>query len=372
MCRETGGRPVCSCPAGYSGNPLTYCSRAECFDNIECRGDLACNNGRCTNPCSGSCGSGANCEAINHVAVCSCPKGFQGDPFHVCRLADPEEQCHPSPCGTNTKCEIINSVATCSCLPGFIGNPLSGCRHECDSDHECGSQEMCRDFKCVAACHQCGTGAQCNNVVNHRAQCECPKGYIGSPYTECRPECYGDSDCPAGRPACFYGICKNTCEGACGIGADCNLRGLTPVCSCPRDMTGDPFVRCRPFTKQDLCEPNPCGTNAICIPGHDNTGKERPVCNCQAGYTGNALSHCVRGECQSNEECSDNKACINYQCVNPCIGKCASNAICEPKAHLAVCKCPEGTTGDALVSCRQTRTFPVARYHSTGSCSRCV
>lgn len=33
-----------------------------------------------------------------------------------------------------------------------------------------------------------------------------------------------------------------------GINADCNLRGLTPICSCPRDMTGDPFVSCRPFT----------------------------------------------------------------------------------------------------------------------------
>lgn len=129
---------------------------------------------------------------------------------------------------------------------------MSGCRHECDSDHECGSQEMCKDFKCVAACHQCGTGAQCSNVANHRAQCECPKGYIGSPYSECRPECYGDSDCPSGRPACFYGICKNTCEGACGVNADCNLRGLTPVCSCPRHMTGDPFVSCRLFTKRKL------------------------------------------------------------------------------------------------------------------------
>lgn len=78
------------------------------------------------------------------------------------------------------------------------------------------------------------------------------QGYIGSPYTECRPECYGDRDCPAGRPACFYGICKNTCDGACGAGADCNLRGLTPVCSCPRDMTGDPFISCRPFTKGSL------------------------------------------------------------------------------------------------------------------------
>ena len=78
------------------------------------------------------------------------------------------------------------------------------------------------------------------------------------------------------------------------MNADCNLRGLTPVCSCPRDMTGDPFVRCRPFTKEDLCTPNPCGTNAVCTPGFDRTNTERPVCTCPAGYTGNALRTCVR------------------------------------------------------------------------------
>lgn len=160
-----------------------------------------------------------------------------------------EEQCHPSPCGQNTKCQVVNGVPTCSCLPGFTGSPLNGCRHECESDGECGAQEFCKDFKCASACTQCGQGAQCSRVSNHRAVCECTKGYIGSPYTECRPECYGDRDCPTGRPACYYGICKNPCDGSCGVGADCNLRGLTPVCSCPRDMTGDPFVSCRPFTK---------------------------------------------------------------------------------------------------------------------------
>lgn len=209
--------------------------------------------------------------------------------FHIL-----EEQCHPSPCGLNTKCEVIKDIPTCSCLPGYVGNPLSGCRHECDHDGDCSARDMCKNFKCVPACEQCGIGATCNTVANHRAVCECPKGYVGSPYTQCHPECYGDVDCPSNRPACFYGVCKNTCEGACGVGADCRLRGLTPVCSCPRDMTGDPFVRCRPFTKADLCEPNPCGTNAICVPGHDNTGRERPVCNCLPGHTGNPLSYCSR------------------------------------------------------------------------------
>lgn len=25
-----------------------------------------------------------------------------------------------------------------------------------------------------------------------------------------------DRDCPSGRPACIYGVCKNPCDGACG------------------------------------------------------------------------------------------------------------------------------------------------------------
>ncbi|XP_014091876.1 adhesive plaque matrix protein 2 [Bactrocera oleae] len=370
VCQDASGRPVCSCPPGHSGNPLTHCNRGECLDNIDCRGDLQCRDNRCVNPCVGACGLNANCEPKNHVAVCSCPTGYRGDPFTSCHRVDPDEQCHPSPCGVNTKCEILNGVPTCSCVHGFTGNPLSGCRHECEHDGDCSARDTCSNYKCVPACQQCGIGATCNTVAGHRAVCECPKGYIGSPYTECRAECYGDSDCPSNRPACFYGICKNTCDGACGVGADCNLRGLTPVCSCPRDMTGDPFVRCRPFTKEDLCEPNPCGTNALCIPGHDNTGRERPVCNCLPGYTGNPLTHCSRGECLSNNECPDNKACINYQCVNPCIGKCASGATCEPKAHLAVCKCPPGYSGDALVSCRQTRAFPVAKYDGCTQCGK--
>lgn len=60
-------------------------------------------------------------------------------------------------------------------ISGYVGNPLSGCRHECESDGECGSQENCKDFKCQQACTQCGIGASCVRVSNHRAICECPK-----------------------------------------------------------------------------------------------------------------------------------------------------------------------------------------------------
>lgn len=86
-----------------------------------------------------------------------------------------EEQCHPSPCGQNTKCEVVSGTPTCSCLRGYTGSPLSGCRHECETDGECGGQEMCKDFKCASSCSQCGQGAVCSRVTNHRAVCECPK-----------------------------------------------------------------------------------------------------------------------------------------------------------------------------------------------------
>lgn len=92
VCQETlGGRPVCSCPPGSSGNPLTYCRRGECSDHVECRLDQACQNGHCVNACIGQCGIGANCEVRNHVPVCSCPARYKGDPFHHCRRMDPCE-----------------------------------------------------------------------------------------------------------------------------------------------------------------------------------------------------------------------------------------------------------------------------------------
>lgn len=123
-----------------------------------------------------------------------------------------------------------------------------------------------------------------------------------------------------------------------------------------KTFVGNPFISCRLFEKADLCKPNPCGSNAICTPGFDRNGNERPVCTCPPGYQGNALSSCTRGECQDDNECPDHRACINYMCVDPCIGKrgvlfllyanfnqiilgkCGSNANCVPKNHLAVCK----------------------------------
>lgn len=59
------------------------------MDSTECGHNKACRNGNCVNPCSGSCGPNANCDVRNHVAVCSCPAGYKGDPLSSCRRMDP-------------------------------------------------------------------------------------------------------------------------------------------------------------------------------------------------------------------------------------------------------------------------------------------
>ena len=170
----------------------------------------------------------------------------------------------------------------------------------------------------MSACEQCGKGATCSRVQGHRAVCECPTGYIGSGTTECRPECYGDLDCPGIHPACISGSCRNPCKDACGVNAICNLRGLTPVCSCSRGMTGNPFISCRS----------------------------------------------LRSECQSNSECPYHQACINYSCVNPCLGKCGLNANCDVKNHTIVCSCPTGYTGNPFSACFQGRRYTSERLTS--------
>ncbi|KAK6636524.1 hypothetical protein RUM43_010186 [Polyplax serrata] len=368
QCFTTSGRPVCSCLPGYHGNPLTTCQRGECADNSECPPSKKCSDNQCIDPCAGQCGVNANCDVKNHVPVCSCPQHYRGDPFTSCRRVDPQELCNPSPCGKNTECTVINNVPTCSCLPGYKGQPLTGCKHDCEADSDCSSHQFCKSFKCITACEEgvCGKGAHCD-VVNHRPVCKCPENYYGDPYLSCRAECHTSGDCPSHRQTCVNNKCVDPCKGVCGINANCNVRdGTTAVCSCPKDMTGDPFVRCRPFEKEDLCHPNPCGSNAVCTPGFDRSGKDRPVCTCPAGYIGDALVSCRRGECQFDSDCPHHQVCdTSYRCVNPCSNQCGIGADCQVRNHVAVCSCPENTSGDALVRCFPvSRSSPRARYYT--------
>lgn len=368
-CLIRSSRAVCSCRSGFEGDPYTSCRRSECLDNVDCASDKICQHNRCISPCSTSCGVDADCSVRNHITVCTCPSGFTGDPFVSCVRSSAGSSltraagsfgtdfCSPTPCGTNTNCRVENGRAVCSCRDGYFGNPIDGCKHECESDFECSSNKACINFRCDDPCSSCGTYAECR-VTNHRAICSCPANFLGDPFSRCYPECTQHEECSSNL-ACFNLKCTNPCNGACGEGADCRVENHKAICSCPKGFTGHPFDRCRPFTKSDLCEPNPCGSNADCKPGTDRSGNDRPVCFCRTGFLGDPLVSCSRGECIDHADCPANKACYGYKCVDPCVSTssrsgqvCGTSARCDARNHGAVCSCPVGYDGDPLTSCR--------------------
>lgn len=82
ICQVQGNRAVCSCSPGYRGTPPSC--RPECLVSTECAPSLSCINQKCIDPCENSCGLNANCIVNYHKPLCSCPRGFVGDPFIQC------------------------------------------------------------------------------------------------------------------------------------------------------------------------------------------------------------------------------------------------------------------------------------------------
>lgn len=208
QCRAVGGTPACSCLPNYIGRAPNC--RPECTINAECPGNLACQNERCRDPCPGSCGPQATCMVIKHAPACTCLPGYTGDPFAGCSLCKNsvifnlayvksqnkivdvqpvEEQknpCNPSPCGSNAICKERNGVGSCTCLPEYFGDPYTMCRPECVINTDCSRDKACVNNKCKNPCEgACGINADCR-VANHAPSCYCLPGYTGNPLSSCR------------------------------------------------------------------------------------------------------------------------------------------------------------------------------------------
>jgi len=84
QCQVNGNSPSCSCALDYIGSPPNC--RPECISNNECAYHLACINLKCKDPCPGLCALNAICKVISHTPRCSCPPGYNGDPFTQCIL----------------------------------------------------------------------------------------------------------------------------------------------------------------------------------------------------------------------------------------------------------------------------------------------
>lgn len=100
----------------------------------------------------------------------------------------------------------------------------------------------------------------------------------------------------------------------------------------------------------DLCSQSPCGPYSQC-----HVVNKHIKCSCMPNCIGSP-PYC-RLECITDADCPLNKACDRNKCFDPCIGSCASNALCRVVNHSPICTCPAHYTGDPFVHCEIESMF---------------
>ena len=346
-CRNTPGKFQCVCPEGLVGEPYKDGCRkpGRCVADSDCPLTASCISGTCKDPCSvaNSCGINAECFTENHTPVCRCPFQAAGDAKVECYTLEcvdssdcsANEECvnskckdacsSPKACGRNSQCSAINHRAVCECKSGFTGSPSQGCVAlvYCATDAQCPTSQSCVTGLCVSRCQ---SSRECLSSQ------QCIEG-------KCRPACSNSDDCPEAQ-ICIKSVCIP--EMRCRSDQEC---GSGEVCRTNSNGQAD----C-----QNPCQgPILCGRNAVC----NVTNDRQAVCRCQEGFFGNPQDDkvgCLRIECRSNEDCSDDKSCHNNRCKIACMVQenvCGDNTLCFSEKHTSVCKCQPGFTGNANSGC---------------------
>lgn len=175
----------------------------------------------------------------------------------------------------------------------------------------------------------CGPNSECqSNGMNYT--CQCMPNYVGSP-PNCKPECLSNAEC-ASHLSCIDERCKDPCEDdICGNSANCHVANHTPICKCPKNYTGDPFVACT----LDVTTSVPLAVTAS-VP---------------LAVTASVPQ--MRKECVLYGDCPEDKACFNNKCIDPCKEACGIQAECTVEDHFAVCSCAAGYTGEPLIACHR-------------------
>lgn len=257
---------------------------------------------------------------------------------------------------------------------------------------DCPSEKACIGGHCSDPCTfrgACGENALCKTVL-HRPRCSCPNCYIGKPHIECKPDpkceelttprprdpsiatyCTGDQECHESLHCDRNGQCTDPCLNptySCEENKKCETRRHRPVCVCKAGFVVNEYgeLTCAPDKRE--CQRNDeCASNMACMENKCKnpcvSGREpacpadkacqvldhKPLCICMKDCSP-SLSICLR-----DNGCPTGLACRNYQCINPCdTASCADNSPCFVEDHKPICKfCPSGFVADARNGCQK-------------------
>ena len=140
VCRGVDHVATCRCRTGYGGDAATGCAPLpSCRRSADCPPDLSCIERVCANPCTeDACPASAVCRVQQRRPVCACPAGFTGDPARACV----QTQCRSDrDCAAGTRCagqmcrqpcnvcglDAVCRDDRCVCPDGYTGDPERQC-----------------------------------------------------------------------------------------------------------------------------------------------------------------------------------------------------------------------------------------------------
>ena len=155
--------------------------------------------------------------------------------------------------------------------------------------------------------------------------------------------------------ACINRACINPCNdnSICGSNAKCEAHDHTPICNCPRGMTGDPFKLCEKISNLTGCVfDKDCPNGFGCIFEGSPVRYHSKVSAVYIRFDDPSSGTICRDLCYEREPCGDNSICTVLETM--------------PKRTMS-CSCPPGYHGDAKIECRKSKLMSLilSIYHVT-------
>jgi hypothetical protein len=340
-CSDQAGQPVCACESGYVGVLCQDCAVGyvrDASDTTQCVPGETC---AVSNPC----GDHGTCDDRSGVTTCTCELGY-AEPY--CQTCVPgyhddgtgacavDQSCLANTCAGHGTCDDGTGAPVCTCDAGYAGDACATCA---TGFHRNAEDQCVADASC-ATDDPCGDHGTCDDAGGVIV-CVCEAGWTGEFCNQCYPGYHDD-----GTGACVRDetCLANTCS---GHGACDESTGVV-LCDCDAGYVGDACESCDAGFHRDgqgtcaadvACELDTCSGHGVC---DDDTGV--PVCTCDQGYTDVACNQCYPGYHPDGTG-----ACVLDEQCQPTT--CSGRGTCDATGGVLTCDCDDGYAGAHCEDC---------------------